>query len=177
MKLVLVMVTSIDGKSTHGNLPGTQDISSPGDQKHFVSIIENARLIIMGSTTYEVSKNSMQHKKRRLRIVVTSNPSKYENEKIPEQLEFSNESVVDLIQRLEAQGFSEGYLVGGAKTNTEFFKQGLVSEIWQTIEPKILGDGKGIVNDDDLLINLKLISTEILNDNGTLLLKYSVERG
>ena len=97
-------------------------------------------------------------------------------------MEFTDETPTDLIKRLENQGFSEGFLVGGANTNTEFLKQGLVSELWQTLEPKILGMGNGIVGDtsagsaqgEKIDVSLKLISEEKLNDKGTLLLKYAV---
>lgn len=175
MRLILVMVTSLDGRSTqrgHGN-----DIhywTSTEDQKHFQTVLENAKLLIMGSSTYEAARNGMQHKEGRLRVIVTRDPSKYENEKIPGQLEFSNENPTDLIKRLESQGHTEGYLVGGAHTNTEFFKQNLVTEVWQTLEPKILGIGNGLVGEEEVDITLQLISSEQLNEKGTLLLKYLV---
>jgi dihydrofolate reductase len=174
MKLILVMVTSLDGRSTKGNETDNHTWTSPEDQKHFIEIIENAKLIIMGSKTFEPAKENMKHKEGRLRVIITRTPEKYDNEKIPGQLEFTNESPTDLIKRLENQGCTEGYLVGGAHTNTEFFKQKLVTEIWQTLEPKILGVGNGIVGDEKIDVSLKLISEDKLNDKGTLLLKYSV---
>src|SRR3990167_3699336 len=125
MKLILVMVTSLDGRSTRGNETDNHTWTSPEDQKHFVKTIENAKLIIMGSGTYKPAKQNMQHKEGRLRVIITRTPGKYENEKILGQLEFTNESPTDLIKRLESEGFNEGYLVGGAHTNTEFLKLGL----------------------------------------------------
>lgn len=174
MKLILVMVTSLDGKSTKHNAPGAQNIASSEDSVHFQKIIENASLIIMGSTTYDNHKNIMKHKEGTLRVIVTHHPERYENEKIPGQLEFTNETPSQLIKRLEQQGYTEGYLVGGAHTNTEFFKQNLVTELWQTIEPRIVGVGLGMVGEEEIDIRLKLLSSEKLNDNGTLLLKYLV---
>lgn len=175
MRLILVMVTSLDGKSTKGDLQGSHSLNSVEDQAYFQDIIENARLIIMGRETYENAKGRMEHRNGRLRIVMTNNPQKYESEKICGQLEFTNETPTDLIRRLEDKGFTEGYLVGGAKTNTEFFKQNLVTEVWQTLEPKLLGSGKGIIEDETININLKLNSSKKLNTQGTILLKYSVE--
>jgi dihydrofolate reductase len=175
MKLILVMVTSLDGRSTQrGHGSNIHYWTSTEDQKHFQSVIENAKLLIMGSGTYEPAKNGMQHNQGKLRVVITRDPSKYESEKIPGQLEFTNESPTDLLKRLEAQGYTEGYLVGGAHTNTEFFKQHLVTEVWQTLEPKILGIGNGLVGEEEINVSLKLLSSEKLNENGTLLLKYQV---
>ena len=97
-----------------------------------------------------------------------------EKEKIPGKLEFTNEEVTALIKRLEASGISEGIHVGGATTNTPFFKAGLITEVWQTIEPKILGEGYRNMATQKLDINLELITSEKLNARGTLLLKYKV---
>ncbi len=175
MKLVLVMVTSLDGRSTQkGHGSDIHYWTSPEDQKHFQTVIENAKLLIMGSTTYEAARPSMHHVEGKLRVIITRDPSKYDGEKIPGQLEFSNEDPSELIKRLESEGFAEGFLVGGAHTNTEFFKQNLVTEVWQTLEPKILGIGNWLVGEEEVNIVLKLISSEKMNEQGTLLLKYLV---
>lgn len=176
MKLILVMVTSLDGRSTQKGGGNIHEWTSKEDQVHFKKTVEDALLIIMGSSTYELAGEGMEHREGRLRIVVTRNPEKYSDQKIPGQLEFTSENPTELIKRLETAGFSEGYLVGGAHTNTEFFKEGLVTELWQTLEPKILGLGNGIVGDETVNVSLKLLSEEQLNEHGTLLLKYAVVR-
>ena len=174
MKLILVMVTSLDGRSTQkGHGDDIHYWTSSEDQKHFANIIENASLIIMGSKTYEAARKSMMHKNGKLRIVLTKTPAKYESEKIADQLEFTSEKLIDLVKRLEEE-HEEGYLVGGAHTNTEFFQENLITELWQTIEPKILGVGNGIVGENEMDISLELLSIQKLNKKGTLLLKYKV---
>ena len=174
MELILVMVTSLDGRSTKGSLSDNHVWTSPEDQKHFQNVLESASLIIMGSKTYDAARDSIVHKEGRLRVIITRTPEKYESEKIPNKLEFTNENPKDLINRLENKGFQIGYLVGGANTNTEFFKQNLVTELWQTVEPKILGKGNGIIGEEEIEISLELIESKKLNDKGTLLLKYRV---
>lgn len=174
MRLILVMVTSLDGRSTKGSSSDTHSWTSNEDQKYFQNIINSAKLIIMGRKTYEQARDMMEHRDNRLRIVLTRTPEKYESEKIDGKLEFTNESPKDLIERLENQGYQEGYLVGGAHTNTEFFKQNLVTELWQTLEPKILGMGNGIIGEEESNFSLELLSKDRLNDKGTLLLKYKV---
>ncbi len=168
------MVTSLDGRSTQkGHGDDIHYWTSSEDQKHFANIIENASLIIMGSKTYEAARKSMTHKNGKLRIVLTKTPAKYESEKIADQLEFTSEKLIDLVKRLEEE-HEEGYLVGGAHTNTEFFQENLITELWQTIEPKILGVGNGIVGENEMDISLELLSIQKLNKKGTLLLKYKV---
>lgn len=169
------MVTSLDGRSTQkGKGTDIHSWTSKEDQKHFADIATTAHLLIMGSATYEAAKGGMQHKEGKLRIVITRDSSKYDDEKIFGQLEFTNENPAELIRRLENQGYEEGYLVGGAHTNSSFFKEGLVTELWQTLEPVILGVGNGIIGEEQFDVKLKLLSSEEMNEKGTLLLKYAV---
>lgn len=174
MKLILIMVTSLDGRSTRGSETDNHTWTSEEDQAHFMKVLGEARLVIMGSATYEPAKDSMHHSDKKLRVVNTRTPEKYATEKIDGQLEFTNENPTELLKRLESQGYTEGLLVGGARTNTEFFKEGLVTELWQTLEPKILGVGNGIIGDEQISVSLQLLSSEKINEKGTLLLKYAV---
>ena len=52
-------------------------------------------------------------------------------------------------------------------------KHHLFSDVWQTIEPIIVGEGLGSIVGISY-IPLQLLSIEKLNDRGTLLLKYKV---
>ena len=65
-------------------------------------------------------------------------------------------------------------LVGGANVATSFLKEQLVDELWLTIEPKIFGTGGNFVIEEELDINLRLLSCEKVNDQGTLITKYAV---
>lgn len=177
MKLTLVVVTSSDGK-TYIEKYADHHVTwaSKEDQEYFFNkIINIATLIIMGRNTYESSKEIMKHREGRKRVVMTNTPEKYKKESIPNQLEFTNENPKSLIKRLEKEGFAEAYHVGGAGSASAFFKEKLITNIYQTIEPKIFGVGVGIV-DGEFEIDLKLESLEQLNQKGTILLKYAVLR-
>lgn len=176
MKIVYIIVTSLDGRTLQkGGGPENQhEWASKEDSEFFVKTRDKATLIIMGSKTYEGAKSQMSHQKGRLRIVMTRNTEKYKNETIEGQLEFTDEPVKKLVSRLEKKGYKEALLVGGAHVSTDFFKEKLISELWQTLEPKILGMGNGIIGEETINVDLKLLSSEKLNDKGTLLLKYKV---
>jgi dihydrofolate reductase len=173
MKLTLILASSIDGITNQGKGEDHHAWRSHEDEIHFNSTRDNANLIIMGSKTYEAAKKFMVHEKGQLRIVLTKNPEKYKDEQIPGQLEFTNETPVELLQRLEFEGFKTGLLVGGAHTNTEFLKNNLVDEVWITVEPYIKGVGLNTAV-DIVNVSLQLLSSVKLNDRGTLLLKYKV---
>lgn len=175
MKIVLVVVTSIDGiTSQEGASSEAHHVwASEEDQDFFKKARDKFKLLLMGRKTYEAASYQMIHKLGKLRVVFTRNPEKYLDKKIPDQLEFTAESPDELIKKLEKRGYSEALLVGGADISGEFFKYNLVNEIWQTIEPVLLGKGSGIIGITKD-VKLKLLSLEKLNEKGTLLLKYKV---
>lgn len=176
MKIILVVVTSIDGITYQkGKAPEAHhEWTSQEDKDFFNKTRDNATLIFMGRKTYEGAKSYMVHSDQKLRIVFTKNPEQYQEEEIRGQLEFTNENPKETVTRLEKEGYTDALLVGGASINVEFFTNNLVTEVWQTVEPMLLGEGAGILGHIDRNINLELLSQEKLNDTGTLLLKYKV---
>jgi dihydrofolate reductase len=175
MKIILLMVSTLDGKITKWGDPKIHNWTSREDQQHFFQTLQQAKLIIMGRKTYEVAKGMMKHTPTTKRIILTSRPEKYVNETIPGQLEFSSEAPAELTKRLEQEGYTEGFLVGGASVNSKFFQAKLVTNLWLTMEPKLFGSGNSLVGEEELDIDLQLESFKKLNPNGTLLLKYQVQ--
>lgn len=173
MKITLAMVLSVDGKSTKWDLPD-QSWASAEDKNHLIKTISENNLILMGGNTYSIAKNHIKPKEGKLRIVLTRNPSKYSENQVPGQLEFTNEPIDELLRRLKETGYEKMLLLSGEKLNYEFLSKNLVDEIVLTIEPKIFGTGKSLASGGGLDINLELINYEKLNDSGTLLLTYRV---
>lgn len=175
IKVILVMVTSVNGKSTKG----TQDPrfwASKEDQEHFYSVIDQHDLLVMGRITYQSAKPYMKLESGKLRIVITKNPKKFQKDHKRGQLEFTNDSPSQLVHRMEKIGARTMLLLGGGTLNSLFFKQHLVDELWLTVEPFIFFEGKGLVRDERLEISLELLSMKKLNKNGTLLLKYKIKK-
>lgn len=173
MKVILAMVTSVDGKSTKNTLP-PKEWASKEDQKFFSSVFKQNRLFVMGSHTYLAAQHTIKPNPKKLKIVLTKNPKKFIKYAVAGQLEFTNNSPASLVKQLEHLGYRQIILLGGAKTNTAFFKANLVNEIWLTLEPLIFGVGKGLVDERKLDTKLKLKSSKKLNSKGSLLLKYEV---
>ncbi len=173
MKVVCVMVSSLNGKITNGTDPHIYTWTSKEDQDHFFSLIEHASCIIMGRNTYEQAKDIMKHKEGRLRVVLTSTPDQFQGETIPGQLEFTNESPSKLLTRLAEKGIQEALLVGGATTNTAFLQENCIDELWLTVEPIIFGTGTPLFTEDILEKRLMLQNIERLNNKGTLFLQYT----
>jgi dihydrofolate reductase len=173
MKVILVMVASINGKTTKGTTQGTSGWASPEDQDYFFRTLQDNNLLIMGSKTYEVARPEMKLTPDRLRVVLTSRPEDYQNDFIQDQLEFSSDHPKKLIDNLEQRGFEQAILLGGAATNREFLSEDLVDELWLTIEPWIFGTGNDLVGEGTFNKKLRLLSLRQLNSRGSLLVKYS----
>ncbi|MBI3486435.1 dihydrofolate reductase family protein [Candidatus Daviesbacteria bacterium] len=173
MKIILAMVTSVNGKSTKGSLPPGQ-WNSKEDKEYLHKLINSQNLIVMGRKTYEAAKSIIQLKPNILRIVLTKSPKIYQKLAVKNQLEFSEELPKKLIQRLTGLGYKQLLLLGGADLNSQFFKDKLINELWLTIEPLVFGEGNGLVTEENFDIHLKLKSLEKLNQQGTLLLKYQI---
>lgn len=173
MRVISLMVTSVDGKSTKGN-KNPKEWNSKEDQVHFLKTSRNSNVIVMGSNTYKNSQSVIKPYPNRLKIVLTKTPKKYLKYAVPGQLEFINESPLKLVKKLEKKGYKEMLLIGGSTVNTSFMKAGLITDLWLTVEPLIFGKGKGLVGEENFYTKLKLKSFEKLNKQGTLLLKYSL---
>ena len=172
MKIILLDVSSIDGKITKGQGNDISEWSSVEDFEHFSKVREENNLLVMGSGTFEAVHP--QPEKERLRIVLTSRPKKYEKFFVSGQIEFTNKSPKMLVNQLEKQGYKQMLLVGGGRVATAFLRENLVDELWITIEPKIFGIGEPLVTSEKMDIDLQLFELKKLNERGTLLLKYKI---
>src|SRR3972149_9690226 len=79
MKVIMVMLVSVDGKTTFGDNQNVYSWSSIEDKKQFFSLIKKNNLIVMGRATYDASRPVIKIKKGKLRIVLTRSPKKYLN--------------------------------------------------------------------------------------------------
>jgi dihydrofolate reductase len=172
MKTILIFVSTLDGKITKWGDPKIRSWSSRDDQEYFDKIWKKAHVIIMGSGTY--LPDPLAPDPKHLFIVMSRNPDKYKDREVPGQLLFTNESPLHLIMQLEKQGEKKLLIVGGARIATSFLKEQLIDELWLTIEPKIFGSGTSFVAEEKLDINLRLLSLEKINSQGTLITKYAV---
>lgn len=144
--------------------------TSKEDKKRFVEITKRAGVMVMGLNTFNTFPSPLPG---RLHIVYSPDENARDNN-IPGVVEYTKDSPVDLIKKLEERGFTEVAICGGTTIYTMFMKSGLVETIYLTIEPKLFGKGMGIFN-EDLDFNLELVNSNA-TENGTLLLEYKVRK-
>jgi dihydrofolate reductase len=172
MKTILIFVSSLDGKVTKWGEPNVRLWSSHQDQDYYKRVWNESRLIVMGSATFNA--DTFNPFPGHQIIVMTSHPNRYKSFEIPGQMEFTNETPVELSSRFANKGHQQMLVVGGPHIATSFLKEQLIDELWLTIEPKIFGMGENFATDAKLDINLRLIQIEKVNDQGTLITKYAV---
>jgi len=159
--VILIMVTSIDGYSTK-HVDGLVAVE---DKEHFTDLTQKIGVIIYGQKTYTTLNKTLPG---RLNIVRTKTPGKFKNQ---EQLEFTNKSPKKILEDLSQRGFKQVALVGGAETNTAFLEDGLIDELYLTIDPHLFGSGKRLFDKIKIEKKLTLLESKMLNDN-TILLHY-----
>jgi len=162
-----MMATTVDGKiakhATH-----MADWTSKADKKIFVEETKKAGVIVMGKTTYDTIGRPLPG---RLNLVMDFEPDIGKN--IPGELEYTNKQPVELLTELEKQGFDSVIIGGGATINGLFLKQGLIDEVWLTVEPRLFGEGMSLFNGADVNLELKLIESRQLSDD-VLQLRYKI---
>jgi dihydrofolate reductase len=172
MKKILIFVTTVDGKITRWGDSPVSKWSSEEDQYYFKKIWDDSSLTVMGSSTF--NNEPMKPTPTHHLVIMTKTPAKYKDHEVVGQLEFTNQSPAQLVAHYEKEGLRQMLVVGGAHLATSFFKAQLIDELWLTIEPKIFGTGGNFVINENLDIDLQLISVEKINELGTLITKYAV---
>jgi dihydrofolate reductase len=172
VKTIMIFVVTLDGKITRWGNPDVRLWTSHEDQVYFSKLMKGTNLIVMGSKSY----NADQTKPRdgRLIIVMTRNPENYRAKKITGQLEFSDKTPSELVDDCRKIGYKQMLMLGGPAAAASFLKENQIDEVWLTIEPRIFGSGGNFVTEQKFDINLRLLSMEKINDQGTLVVKYEV---
>ncbi|MEO7283144.1 MAG: dihydrofolate reductase family protein [Gelidibacter sp.] len=172
MKKVLVFVTTLDGKITHWGDAIVRKWSSEEDKRYFKKVWDDSPLTVMGSTTFNA--DPMKPTPTHHLVVMTRTPAKYKDQEVIGQLEFTDHSPAQLVAHYKKEGFKQMTVVGGPHIATSFLKEKLIDELWLTIEPKIFGTGGNFVVNENLDVDLQLLSVEKVNERGTLITKYAV---
>lgn len=172
MKSILIFVMSLDGKVTKWGDPHVFKWSSKEDQSYFKNIWKTKKLFVMGSGTF--SFDPLKPTPENLLVVMTSTPAKWQEYEVQGQIEFTSELPAQLHQRYSEQGYDEMIVVGGPRVAASFLEAKLIDELWLTIEPLIFGKGDAIVPEIELDVKLKLLSSEKVNEQGTMITKYQV---
>lgn len=157
MKLTLLMALTADGKigKDANHFP---DWSGKEDKKRFKKISLDAGVVIMGSATYDTIGKPLPGRKN---IVLTRKTDRSSNQ---DNLVFTNQTPSEILEDLATEGFEQAILIGGAQINYLFAREDLIDDMILTYCPKIFGTGLAVFS-EEIMMNLKLLSVEQLDDN------------
>jgi len=149
MNVFLIAAISVNGKIAQETNQSSLEWTSKEDTAFFIEKTKEIGTVIMGEKTFETIGKPF---KGRRSIVLTQDvelmKQKYaevnENET---RLEFVKESPVDLIHRLESEGVSSVIIGGGSYVYSSFLREGLVTELYLTVEPVLFGNGIPLASD------------------------------
>ncbi len=160
----IIAAISADGFIAQDQSQLSMTWTSPEDKKRFIELTKRARVVVMGSKTYETFAKPLKERKN---IIYTRDINKkYEG------CEVTNEEPQKLITRLEQEGFTEVAICGGSNIYTLFMEAKLIKKVYLTIEAIMFGKGVPLFA-KPFQSKLKLVSNTQINEN-TLLLEYDV---
>ena len=170
MTIVLYMAVSIDGIAALDSQTGIERYGSPEDHEFFLSGSKACGAVIMGKNTARSCKVSGVPN-----FVLTHSPagakaSQAQDARGDGRVYLSGEPR-EICAELERRGIKKAALLGGPAANLGFLREGLVDEIFLTVEPVTIGRGIHFLN-EPLETNWTLADTKILNERGTLVLHY-----
>ncbi len=157
----LIAAISTDGFIAKDDKHSSFGWNSKEDKKRFIELTKRAGVVVMGSKTYATMPGLL---KERVNIV-------YSKSKSFEGAEVTQKDPHALLQELEARGFKEVAICGGAHIYTMFMKAKVIDRIFLTVEPLLFGKGISLFN-ESFNQQLKLVSAD-QGESGSLLLEYT----
>ncbi len=171
MKVILTMAVSANG--IIASKTGSEDFLSHTNWLQFVKLAKRVGCFMWGRKTYEaVMKWEGDYIKdlEGIKKVIISQS----NLDLKEGFVLAS-APENALKILEADGFKEAIVTGGATINSAFAKKGLIDEVILDVNPSILGEGIPVFNPTDFELSLELIEAEKIND-GIVELHYKVKK-
>lgn len=169
MIVSLLAAMSADGYIAQSPDQKSTTWTSKEDREWFVQKTKEIGVVVMGRATFDTINKALPG--RRI-IVITSNPEKHQH-RVVAGVEFSALSPKELLAKLEAEGVKHVALAGGAKVYTQWLKEGLVNEVFLTVEPVLFGNGISFTGASEEAIDMRLMDMYRLGAE-SVLLQYNV---
>lgn len=169
MKVSLIAAISANGKIAEVEDQKSLDWTSKEDLAFFIQKTKELGVVIMGRKTYNTIGKPL---KGRLNIVVTR--SLEGKESIPDLLEFTDKAPGEILKDLSSRGYETAALTGGSAIYGLFLEEGLVDELFLTVEPVLFGKGVSLAENFDR-VNLELVSSVSVGEQAVLI-HYSVKK-
>lgn len=166
-RFIAFVAATIDGRISLGN-KRVPDWTSKEDWEFFQNSLKHFDAVIVGRNTYEAAASRL----RKRNTFVFSRKIKTLTRR--GTVTFVNPTEISLSKLLS--DYKRIAVLGGGSVYRFMLERGLLDEIFVTIEPFIFGRGKEMFVGGTRITRARLLSMRRLNQNGTLLLHYQVNR-
>lgn len=167
--VTLMMVMSANGVVAQSSVENSFEWNSAEDKAQFIERVQSIGTVLMGSNTYR-SIGGKPYEGVSF-YVMSRHPEKFAPHP---KVQFRQGTVESVLLELKRAGIQQVGLLGGPQINGQALRRGLVDDIYLTLEPLLMPNGLQITDKLDSRIDLRLASSEALNDLKTLLLHYRV---
>ncbi|TAL49971.1 dihydrofolate reductase [Patescibacteria group bacterium] len=170
MNVWLIAAISADGKIAQVEGQSSLDWTSKEDTRFFIDKTKEAGVVIMGRKTFDTIGKPL--KGRRI-IVMSHSPAPLLFKEglgvvTSGTVEFTNLPPRELLDDLTAQGVTTVALAGGSSIYSQFLQEGLVTDLYLTIEPVLFGNGVPLASGFERT-DMRLVESIPLNDQAILL--------
>lgn len=165
ISVFIIAAQSVDGFISPLEHTNSMSWTSGADKEFFKEKTKEAGVVVMGRTTFETIGKALPGRRT---IVYSTKTIEIEG------VETTNLLPLDLISKLEQEGYKEVAICGGSSIYSLFMQANCVSKLYLTIEPILFGDGIKLFNNIHQS-KLELISSKALGGNA-LLLEYDITK-
>jgi dihydrofolate reductase len=161
-RVILYIATSIDGHiaDDEGSLDWLHTTQGEGDNG-YSEFIERIDTVVMGNKTYKkIQTMDVPFPHSGKECFVFSNQETGSDEHV----QYTNENVVDFIERLDQKGKKDIWLVGGASLIEHFMQYQLIDELILTIAPVTLGKGIRLFQGESIETRYHLQGIQRINE-------------
>jgi len=168
MDVHLIAAVSLDGYIAKDD---SDDLSWSGraDKEWFKQKTLASGVVIMGATQYGILAQ-VGLLKDRFHVVYTQNPQNFQNQ---ENVFFTDMKPQQLLKDSRLSDYTDVCIIGGSQIFSLFLKEKVITDMWITLCPIVLGNGVKLLSEIPPQINLSLEDTTTL-DQSTLRLHYKV---
>ncbi len=166
---VAYVAASIDGRISQSNR-SKLNWTSIEDWNFFQKSIKKFDAVVVGHNTYKVFEINL---KKRNTIVFTH---QINNPKLFGSVTFLNPQKSNFKKFIKSKNYKKVTILGGPKIYNFFLEDGMLDELYVTIEPYVFTAGVPMFSSAKFKkYKFSLLSAKRLNKKGTLLLKYKNE--
>ena len=163
-RYLAIAAVTLDGKIA-ADEKHFSDWTSKEDKKFMRALLDTCDVVIVGNSTYKTAKKPLS---KRNCVVLTR--SVKTTKRASENLLYLNTKSVSLKKTIEKAGYKKVAVLGGAQTYSYCLENGMLDDLYLTIEPLIFGAGIPLFNGKFKLHKTRIVSVKKLNRQGTVLI-------